>query len=96
MASLAFLPITDHYARTTVTTDHYALTTAAPSIELVASIDEKPLYVHLQNAINQKPYSRRAKEREGVVLAVSTFSDRSQLVVSERSGFAGTKHVYSH
>lgn len=28
MASLAFLPITDHYARTTVTTDHYALTTA--------------------------------------------------------------------
>ena len=85
MASLAFLPITDHYA----------LTTAAPSIELVASIDEKPLYVHLQNAINQKPYSRRAKEREGVVLAVSTFSDRSQLVVSERSS-AGTKHVYSH
>ena len=100
MASLAFLPITDHYARTTVTTDHYALTTACRRSFHRTAPRYQPIAIIRPLAKCNKPKSliHGLQERERCsecVLTVATFSDRSQLVVSERSG-AGTKHVYSH
>ena len=74
MASLAFLPITDHYARTTVTTDHYALTTETPSIELL------PRYQPI--AIIRRPVAKCNKAKSLIdgrcsecILTVATFSD---------------------
>ena len=92
MASLAFLPITNHYARTTVTTDHYALTTAGRRSFHRTAARYQPIAIIRPLAKCDKPKSliHGLQERErcslGNLLTVSTFRDRSELVVSERSG----------
>ena len=82
MASLAFLPITDHYARTTVTTDHYALTTACRRSFHRTAPRYQPIAIIRPLAKCDKPKSLihglQEREREMQfrnLLTVSTFSD---------------------